>query len=161
MFPYCSLAHAKPTYLLMTYQAGEISPVFHSLEFQQNSWQTQGLPGWLGVRAGSELLSSRTWHQHCHSGEEQLDFGFREGTSGMGGEVKAFKSFIIVLLFEGKEWTGFRPSTFTYTWAQEGDEMVSSVCTQGWVFFQWKISLNTNVSKTDVSCYHFSPCLIV
>lgn len=33
----------------------------------------------------------------------------------MGGEVEGFKSFILVLLFEGQEWTGFKPSTFTYT----------------------------------------------
>lgn len=129
--------------------------------FQQNSWQTQGLPGKLGVRAGSELLSRRSWHQHCHSGEEQRYFGFRECTSGMGGEVEAFKSPILVLLFEGQEWAGFRPFTFTYNWAQAGDEIVSSVCAQGWVFFQRKISLNIDVSKPNMSCYNFPSCLIV
>lgn len=102
VFPYCSLAFAGPTCMLLTQQAGEISPVFHSLVFQQNSWQTQGLPGRLGARAGSELLSCRSWYQHCHSGEEQPDFGFTEGTSGTGEEVEAFKSFLLVLLFEGQ-----------------------------------------------------------
>jgi len=36
------------------------------------------------------------------------DPGSREGTSGMGGEVEACKRFVLVLLFEGQEWAGFR-----------------------------------------------------